>query len=135
MSEWENWDTGLSHNWKIVLAFFLGGAVADVAQDASSYIFFWAQANSYNGFISQTVTWYWIPFGLYVGFFLLGLGLARLGFKPESVIYIYLAMVVASAALSFGLPQFQSPVFGASVILATMISVGIVFGVKRQVET
>jgi hypothetical protein len=125
----------LSNAWQVVLAFFLGGAVSSIAQDPSDYLYFWAGAHNLltttNG---QLLFWYFVPFLLYISFFLLGLLMAKAGlFEPVTILYVFAAVVVFSSILSLKLPQFTSPEFQASLLVATLISLGIVVGVQRQV--
>lgn len=54
--------------------------------------------------------------------------------SPSSVLYLFVAVIAFSALLSVKLPQFTDPAFEASLLLATVISLGIVVGVQREVR-
>lgn len=127
-------EKGLPNSWKIVLAFFLGGAVSSIAEDPSDYLFFWISSKGPLSTTNQLVYWYYVPFLIYIGFFFLGLLMARARlFGPEAVLYLFIAVIIFSALLSVKLPQFASLAFEGSLLLATIISLGIVVGVQREV--
>lgn len=125
----------LSHRWQIVLAFLLGGAVSSLAQDPSDFAFFWAQSHGLTSPTDQTVFWYWVPFLLYIMFFVIGFVLARARLvSAVFMVYFLMVIFVLSAVYSLTLPQVSSNVYVASVIIGTVVSVGILVGLRNEVK-
>lgn len=124
----------ITHTWEVVLAFFLGGAVSSIAQDPSDTIFFYAQSHGYTSAADQAITWYWVPFLVYLSLFLLGYAMARTGrLRPAVLIYFYMAMVLFSTYFSLTLPQSSTLIYVGAVLLGTVISIGILLGLRRRV--
>lgn len=126
---------GISQKWQIVLAFFLGGAVSCIAQDPSDTLFFMAAMDNQLSPFQQTWYWYWVPFLLYFGFFLIGFILAKAKLcSPVFVVYLFLALILLSTVISLTLPQRALTIYTASVLLGMMVSVGIMLGLKGRVD-
>jgi hypothetical protein len=126
---------GLSHQWQIVLAFFLGGSISSIAQDPSDTLFFWASSHGALNAAQQTQYWYWFPFALYFGLFLLGFAIAKAtDLPPTFLVYLYLALVLCSAVVSLMLPQTALWIYVGSVLLGTFISIGIILGLATKVK-
>jgi hypothetical protein len=126
---------GISHKWQILLAFFLGGAVSSIAQDPSDALFFMAAKGGELSPFQQTWYWYWVPFLLYLGFFLIGFILARTRLcSPVFVVYLFIALIFLSTVVSLTLPQRTLAIYTASVLLGTAVSVGIMLGLKGRVD-
>ena len=72
---------------------------------------------------------------LYISLFFVGFILARSGaIEPRFMIYFIIALFLFSGLISFMLPQVSSSLFVASVVLGTIVSVGILFGLYQQVK-
>jgi len=120
--------------WEIVLAFFIGGAVSSIAQDPSDTIFFYVSSKGALTPYQQTVYWYFVPFLIYIFFFLLGWALSRTGrVSPLFIVYLYLATIIVSAYFSLQLPQASTQIYVGAVILGTAVSIGILYGLRRSV--
>lgn len=113
--------------WEVCLAFFLGAAISSIAQDPSDVIFFYAQSHNMLGGSGSTFFWYWVPFLLYGSFFLIGYLFSKLSnVSPTFIFIMYAAAVGISTIYSFFLPQAKSAFFEGTVILATIVSAGII---------
>jgi hypothetical protein len=130
-----NFEKGLSHSWQIVLAFFLGGAVSSIAQDPSDTLFFWAAShNQLSTPTQQSLYWYWVPFLLYISLFFFGYAIAKIfHVKASFLLYFYAALVILSTFISLSLPENSSSIYVASVVLGTLVSLGIILGLKEQI--
>jgi hypothetical protein len=123
----------LSVQWQIVLAFFLGGAVSSLAQDPSDTIFFWASSKGVLSANQAAFYWYWVPFIIYLFLFLLGFVIARaFRLPPSFLVYFYIILIVGSAIASLALPQSSALVYLGSVLLGTIVSIGIALGLMRR---
>ena len=121
--------------WEIILAFFLGGAVSSVAQDPSDTIFFYVSSKGALTANQQTFYWYIVPFALYFSLFLLAWMLAKMRLaSPMFLIWFYLALVLFSTAVSFTLPQSQSLFYDGIVGAGTVISIGIIMGLRSEIK-
>jgi hypothetical protein len=127
---------GISHKWQIVLAFFLGGAISSLAQDPSDTIYFWASSQ---GLLSNstyaTIFWYWVPFALYLSLFAFGYILARYTkVRASFLLYFYAFLVIISTFLSLTLKQNTDNIYVASVFLGTIVSLGVIYGLRREIN-
>jgi hypothetical protein len=126
---------GLSTQWQIILAFFLGGAVSSLAQDPSDTLFFWASSKGPLSADQATLYWYWVPFLVYISLFLFGFILAKAtNMPPTFLIWFFTALIVGSAVVSLLLPQNASLIYIGSVVLGTIISIGIALGLRRHTK-
>jgi hypothetical protein len=126
---------GLSHQWQIVLAFFLGGAVSSIAQDPSDTLFFLASSQGPLSTTQQVWYWYFVSFLLYFGFFMVGFILAKAtDLQPVFFVYFFAVIIILSTIVSLALPQNASYIYLASVLLGTFVSIGIVAGLAGKVK-
>lgn len=125
----------LSHKFQITLAFLLGGAVSSLAQDPSDFVFFWAQSHGYTNTFWTTILWYDVPFLIYIGLFAVGFVLAYSHLVSAAfMIYLLMFLFMVSAIYSLLLPQNSELIFIANTIMGAIVSLGILFGLLRQVR-
>lgn len=126
----------MSERWKTVFAFLSGAVLANLAADPTDVLFF--QRVSEGTPLSsseQAWLWYLLPSLFYGALFFAAYLASRTGFlQPVHIIYVLMGLVVFGTvrSLSFGSP---GSLFTATVLSAGAISLGILWGVRRRVDS
>jgi hypothetical protein len=106
-----------------------------VSPDPSDTLFFWAAShNQLSTPTQQSLYWYWVPFLPYISLLFFGYAIAKVfHVKASFLLYFYAALVILSTFISLSLPENNSSICVASVILGTLVSLGIILGLKEQI--
>jgi peptidoglycan/LPS O-acetylase OafA/YrhL len=96
-------------------------------------VFFYAQSHGILNDTNSVIFWYFVPALVYAIFAAAAYLFAKFSkVGPTFILWVYLATVIFSGVASFLLPQANSDVFIGSVVLATAVSLGVIFGLMKQ---
>jgi len=124
----------MNERWKLVLAFIGGMVLASIGSDPTDYLFFTRASQGALSSAEQVWYWYFLPAFFYFGVFIFAYLSAKKGWlKPTDVVYIIMGLVVWGAVQSLGILGGGFTVQGG-VILAMLVSLGVLWGVKKRVE-
>jgi len=126
---------GVSRKWKLVLTFLLGCAFGELAADFTDWIYF----EYYNKLTAEeaALVWYWMTALWYFFLFGVAYALARARIvRPEHFVYAMMFITVVGGVLSWEALSSQAPPAFLLFTLGVpvMVSLGLLWGLKRQVD-
>ncbi|MCW1309107.1 MAG: hypothetical protein QXP04_00265 [Candidatus Nanoarchaeia archaeon] len=122
--------------WNIIFAFLLGSFYAEFASDPTDWIYFSRIASGQP--LSQAegaLYWYCLTASFYAALFIISFILAKYDLaKPIHIVYL-IAFLTISSFIIILKNSLQALDFSIAIVgVTTMVSIGILLGVKRKIE-